>query len=74
MAETLNIYKNDADGWTAQIITDESGVLDVQIFFNPKSEYARLIARGGRRYKQKLRIELPEDRRTPGTQEIGAWL
>src|SRR3990167_6375231 len=58
MTETLNIYKTDE--WTAVILTDVSGVLDVQIFFNPISEYARRIAQRGRRYKQRPRVELPE--------------
>lgn len=73
MTEILNIYKTDE--WTAQILTDESGeVLDMQIIFKPTSEYARRIAQRGRRYKQKMRVELPEDMRSNAAHEVGAWL
>jgi hypothetical protein len=69
----MSIYKS-LDGWTAQIITDETGVVDCQIFFKPTSEYARRIAVRGRRYRQPLRLELPEDNRTPAADAVGAWL
>jgi len=71
MTEVLNFYKTD--DWTAQILTDESGVvLDVQITFTPTSEYMRRIAQRRTRFKQRPRVELPEDLR--GKSEVGAWL
>jgi hypothetical protein len=71
MTEILNIYKTDE--WTAQILTDERGiVLDMQITFKPTSEYMRRIAQRGKHYKQKPRVELPEDLRSNA--DVGAWL
>jgi hypothetical protein len=54
MTEYITIYKTDE--FTAQIVTDESGViLDCQITFKPTSEYMRRIRR--KFYKQPLRVE-----------------
>lgn len=73
MTETMNIYKTAE--WTAVIFTDESGVvLDCQITFKPTSEFARRIAQRAKRYKQKMRVELPEDLQSNTAQEVGAWL
>ncbi len=56
MTEILNIYK--AEDFTAQIVTDESGiVLDCQITINPLSEYGRRMRERQRtpaRYKNKM--------------------
>ena len=69
----LNLYKTDE--WTAQILTDERGVvLDCQITFKPTSEYARRIAQRAKRYKQRPRAELPEDMQSNTAHEVGAWL
>lgn len=63
----LNIYKTDE--WTAHILTDRNGfVLDVEIKFKPTSEYAQR----GRHYKQKPRVELPEDLRSNA--DAAAWV
>ena len=71
MTEVLNFYKTP--DWTAVILTDESGVvLDCQITFTPTSEYMRRIAQRWTRFKQRPRVELPEDLR--GKTEVGAWL
>ena len=73
MTEHLTIYKTAE--YTAEIVTDESGVvLDMQITFKPTSDYARRIAQRAKRYRQPLRVELPEDGRTNAMQEAGAWL
>jgi hypothetical protein len=71
MTEVLNFYKTDE--WTAVILTDESGiVLDVQIIFKPTSEFSQRTAQRRKHYKQRPRVELPEDLR--GKTEVGAWL
>jgi hypothetical protein len=71
MTEVLNFYKTDE--WTAQILTDESGiVLDCQITFKPTSEYMQRIAQRRKNFKQRPRVELSEDLR--GKTEVGAWL
>jgi hypothetical protein len=72
MTEYLTIYKTDE--YTLQIVTDESGVvLDCEITFKSTSEYARRIAQRAKRYRQPLRVELPEDQ-TNKAHEAGAWL
>jgi hypothetical protein len=71
--EVLNLYITDE--WTAQIVTDERGiVLDCQITFKPTSEFARRIAKRARHYKQRPRVELPEDLQTHAAQDAGAWV
>ena len=73
MTEHTTIYKTAE--YTAHILTDESGVvLDMQITFKPTSEYARRIAQRAKRYKQKMRVELPEDNLSTASQAAGAWL
>lgn len=69
----LNIYKTAE--YTAHILTDTNGfVLDMQITFKPTSEYARRIQQRAKRYKQKMRVELPEDNLSNTSQQAGAWL
>jgi hypothetical protein len=69
----LNIYKTAE--YTAHILTDTRGfVLDMQIIFKPTSDYSRRIQQRAKRYKQKMRVELPEDGRTNAANEAGAWL
>jgi hypothetical protein len=71
MTEYITIYKTDE--FTAQIVTDEGGVvLDFEIIFKPSSEFMRRIRR--KFYKQPLRVELPEDNFSNASLAAGAWL
>ncbi len=69
----LNIYK--AEDFTAVILVTEGGVvLDCEVTFKPTSEFARRVAQRAKRYKSRLRVELPEDMQSNTAHEAGAWL
>lgn len=59
MTEIFNLYKTDE--WTAQIITDESGiVLDCEIKFKPTSEFEKRMRERQRtpfKYKNKRTLQ-----------------
>ena len=73
MAEVLNFYVNKVEGWTAEIVTDETGVvLDCEIHFKPTSPLKRRVTQRPRFFKQRPRVELPEEVRSGA--DVGAWL
>ncbi len=54
MPETRCIYKNEVEGWTAQIVIEDGIVTDCQVTPHPLSDFEKRMnerARTPRRYK-----------------------